>query len=564
MIQGFILWGVIQFWTNDPQAAALLAALAAFASIGGLFLQFASVEAPTSRSAVLSALLAGLFAGVAFWAWFQIPAEEATYAGDKFRAFTLIPAFLIALYALLPFVQIFNESGQVQFPYPQLFRHSWNNLFIALLGALFAGVFWILIGLWVVLFKLLGVSFFGDIFLSRGFISVATATMFGLGIALGKEGEAVIATLRRVTLNVFQFLMPLLAFIALLFLAALPFTGLQALWDTKQASPILLSVLGLTVLFLNAVAQDLTAPCPYSRWMKYAVDALLLAAPIFSFLSVYAIGLRIHQYGLTPERFYVALFALIAGVYAVSYAVAVLKREDVWMTSIRPVNVAMSIVVAALALLVHTPVLDPLGWSARSQYQRLVSGKIDAVAFDFAALRFHFGRAGYARLLALEKLEDHPQREIVRDAVAKVRRASSYNEAKGFVPTVTPAQYLKILSGGEPPAGLTEMMFRNGLEYLKTFCVRSRECVLFSLNVDSDPEAEYFLITPGPGYRVLAYDHSADGSWRYIGDYVSRNRVEREALIEQIKRSRTATLRPPFEDVKIGENVFELHLSFPQ
>jgi hypothetical protein len=88
--------------------------------------------------------------------------------------------------------------------------------------------------------------------------------------------------------------------------------------------------------------------------------------------------------------------------------------------------------------------------------------------------------------------------------------------------------------------------------------------VLFSLNIDSDPEAEYFLITSGPGYRVLAYDQSAAGSWRYIGDYVSRNRMERETLIEQVKRSRMATLRPSFEDLKIGDDIFELHLSFPR
>lgn len=62
--------------------------------------------------------------------------------------------------------------------------------------------------------------------------------------------------------------------------------------------------------------------------------------------------------------------------------------------------------VAALALLLHTPLLDPLAMSARDQYARLASGR---EALD-----------------ALAALEDRPEREAVRANVGAVRHATSY------------------------------------------------------------------------------------------------------------------------------------------
>jgi hypothetical protein len=567
LIQGAAVWVAIKLWQDDPKIAAIVATVVAFVCVWGLLVQFSWARNPNSRFIAVTAGIAGLFAIVTLWVWWQIPGKGAEFAGDNFRAFTLVPASLIALYALLPFLQIFHENGWADFPYPELFRHSWNNFFIASIGALFAGVFWGLIVLWVALFKVLGISFFADIFFSAGFTTLATGTMFGVGIALGKEGNVVINTLRRITLVVFQFLMPMLVLIALLFLVALPFTGLQPLWSTRSASPLLFSVLGLTILFINAAIQDLSGSCPYSIWVKHAVEVLLLAAPIFSALTFYAIGLRISQYGMTPERFYVVLFALITGLYAVGYAVAVIRRGDVWLSFIRPINLGMSLIVATLALLVHTPALDPLAWSARSQYYRLMSGKTPAETFDYGTLRFQLGRVGYERLLALEKLENHPQREIVRNQVGMARKASSYyvwQQSRSSSPT---GEYLQIFSTAMVPQDLIENLFRSDRDYLKHACVKNKDCALFSLNLDDDPGADYLLITSGKLYRVLLYDRNTDGGWRYVGEYRSgkQGQVDREAVIEQLKQSQIVRLQPAYQDLKIGDNKFELYRQrFPE
>jgi len=97
--------------------------------------------------------------------------------------------------------------------------------------------FQLLIQLWTVLFTLIGVSLFADIFRTVPFSTLSYATVFGYGLAIGKENAHITNALRYITLAVFSVLMPLLAVIALLFLFTLPLTGLQSLWATKYASP---------------------------------------------------------------------------------------------------------------------------------------------------------------------------------------------------------------------------------------------------------------------------------------------------------------------------------------
>lgn len=299
---------------------------------------------------MVGGIFAAFFVLATLWVWWQRPGEGTLFQGDSFRLPTLAVASLLSLYILLPFIQIFQESGRPIFPYSELFCHSWNNFFIAAIGFLFAGLFWGLINLWVALFNLVGISFFKDVFYSTPFVSISLPAMFGFGIALGKENGAIINTLRRITLAIFRSLLPLLAFVGLLFLAALPFTGLQPLWDTKSASPLLLSVLLLTMLFINSVFQDGTGSRPYPDWVRRGVEGLLLVMPIFSGLIFYAIGLRIAQYGLTPDRFYVVLFAVVTGLYGLGYAVSAIKQSTVWMALMRPVNIGMSLLIAIISI----------------------------------------------------------------------------------------------------------------------------------------------------------------------------------------------------------------------
>ncbi|MGD6002089.1 DUF4153 domain-containing protein, partial [Xanthomonas citri pv. citri] len=142
---------------------------------------------------------------------------------------------------------------------------------------------------------------------TRGFAHLATGIMIGLGVMIGRTQQRPVQIARQILFAIFKGLLPLVALIALIFVASLPFTGLDALWKTRSATLILMCLIATVVLFVNAVYQDGEAPPPYPRWLRAVVNAALLTLPLYAALGLYALSLRIGQYGWTGERFWAAL-----------------------------------------------------------------------------------------------------------------------------------------------------------------------------------------------------------------------------------------------------------------
>lgn len=563
LLQGVVSWLVVRFWPSAPHKAVFLAALLVFVLISGLTFQLVWQGRRVVRLTALSALLGALWALIALWVWWQLPPAGAPYSGDGYRITTFVFAAILGVHVLLPFGQIYYETDRFRFPYTELFRHSWNTPFILAVGFLLLGLYWMLVTLWAELFNMLGVSFFRDVFYSTPFIQLTSYTAFGLGLAIGKESHKVINTLRGITLTVFRILMPLLAFIALLFLVALPFTGLQPLWSTKAASPLLLTVLALSLLFINAVFQDGAGEPPYVILVRREVEGLLMVMPIFAGLVLFSIGLRIQQYGLTPDRFYATLAGSVFLLYGLGYAAAVIRRTTVWIGLIRPINIGLALLLVVLAITSHTPVLDPLAWSARNQYQRLMEGKADPHDFDYGALRFQMGRTGYAKLEALGRIQDHPNAQLIRQQVASAKEAKSYyslrkrRPAKPSTAVELQAQLEVLPKGATLPDGLVQTIVvshGNGAEN----CVRVGGCLLYAINLDEDPENEYLLVPPLRSYDSMTlFDHGAQG-WEKVGPLVLRHGawVKPAELIEKLRASEIDVTTPVYRDIKIGDSVY--------
>ncbi len=561
LLQGLTSWLVFHFSPSAPHRAALFAAVLVFVLVTGLTFQLTWQGRHARRLVALSGVLGAVWSLVALWVWWQLPPDDVPYSGDAYRVRTFIFAATLGVYILLPFGRIFYETGRFQFPYTELFRHSWNTPFIIATGFLLLGLYWALVSLWAELFNILGVSFFRDVFYSDPFVQITSYTVFGLGLAVGKESHRVINTLRSIMLQVFRMLMPLLAFIALLFLAALPFTGLQPLWGTRAASPLLLNLLALSVLFINAVFQDGSGERPYWTWVRRGVEGMLVAMPILAGLILYSIGLRIQQYGLTPDRFYAMLAGIVFSLYGLGYAAAVIRREAVWIGLIRPINIGVALFVAALAIAVHTPVSDPLAWSARNQYQRLIQGKADPADFDYGALRFLMGRAGYARLEALEKVESHPHAPLIRQEVASAKNAAHYSHLKRRTAKELTASELKeklelLPKGAQAPDSVLQAIIKqsSGVDD----CVRVGGCLLYAINLDADPENEYLLVPPHRSYDAITiFDRGTEG-WENIGFLMIRRGgwILPAELVEKLRASEIEPVAPLYRDIKIGDSVY--------
>lgn len=442
---------------------------------------------PTAWYAIATALVISL---CAVWVFKLDP------LGDRFMAFNM--AMLIALYCALPFLQISHESGSFRFPYPLLFQHSWNNGFIVLVALVFCGIFWLLLLLWGGLFTLIDITFFRDLFSKGYFILPASYAITSVGIVLARDNTRVIQTLRRMTLSLIKGLMPLLAFIALLFIVTLPLTGLTPLFATRSASTLLMSVVLLGVFFINGVFQDGELASPYGRVLRYGVQAFLLSLPVYCGITLYAIGLRIVQHGLMPDRLYALSIAVVLSCYAVGYALAVFRTPQIWLGLIRQVNVGVAVVIIALALLLHSPLLDVGRVSVHNQVSRLLSGKVAVADFDYGTLGFKLGRVGKEALDDLLQHSSHPEFEAIRAQVARVKQAKHYWEWKNNNHLIDADAFARVFTtwpqGQVIEQAKRQLILKNLDWHDRKTCRGAADCTLLVVNLDDDGEHEYVLL----------------------------------------------------------------------
>jgi hypothetical protein len=558
LVQGLVYYLAHEFWPEDPTAIALTVAPVFFVSVATVIIHLSWTGSDLRRLATIAAVGAAVFAILAFWVWHQLPSEGALYRGDDERMPTLIMGTAMAVYVLLPFIQIYQVSGKREYRYVDLFHYSWNNFYILAIGGLLVGAFWSIIFLWYELFKLIDVTFFEDVFTHAAFVSMSLTTVFGYGVALGREREKIINTLRGITIAVFRTLMPLLALIALLFLVSLPFTGLQPLWDTGHASAVLISLVGLTILFFNGIYQDGTGDPPYDRRVRIGVSAAIVSLPIFTAIAFYALTLRIGQYGLTPSRAYGILFTLAAALYAIGYAIAVFRRRGAWMETVQQVNMGMSWVVVACMIAVHTPLLDPLTLSADNQFKQLSQETADALEFDYGFMRFRIGHAGYDKLADMEQLSDHPEIALIRERIEATRAAESYREILAQ-PTIllTVDDISQLDPDHSLPEDLLQAVASSITRNQTRDCKEESACLIARVMLDGDDDYEYLFVLSGlDDYEILAYDRNGEGEWEKIGEMhrigPDRELPNRPAFLDTLQLQGATPLEVHYRDLVIG------------
>ena len=382
-------------YTEEPSRIAGATFVVVAAIIFGFVL-----ERRRAGWAALFALVSGLV--VASVAWWNGRPDQWSDVGP----WRLVSAGL-AIAIAAPLFQVARDQGRWLLPYPEVHRHAWTNVVIWCAGWLFVGITWLLVFLLAALFELIGIDLLKDMIDESWFAHLLTGAAFGSAIGLLRERERIVGALRRVATAILSVLAPVLGAGLIIFLGALPFTGLEPLWEaTKSTTPILLSCVIGGLILANAVigesAQDeADEPSPL-RYGAMALAASLLPLGVIAAIST---GLRIDQYGLTPERLWAVVFTGVATAYGLAYLVALVRRRKGWAELARPANLRLSIGLCGLALLLSTPLLSFNAISARDQIARLNSGRTLPERFDWAALRFDFGPPGRR---ALERLKSSP------------------------------------------------------------------------------------------------------------------------------------------------------------
>lgn len=486
------------------------------------------------------------------------PAIHGRFPGseDSHVIFALVLA-VIWLHGL-PFVQSWLSTGRARPDYATLFQFAWRNLLLVALGAVFTGAFWLLLGLWAQLFKSIGIRFFEDVFTSSKFVIPATAVAVGIGVQLAGSVENLQGALRRQLLTLFKWLAPLAAFIVGLFSIALIVKSgaLFARGESAIDAVWLLWLVVVNVYLLNAAYQDGSGEPPYPRPLGILVRASVPLLAGVAVLALYALIVRVSQYGLTVPRVWGIFIALTALVYSCGYAWAAVSR-GAWMARMGTVNLAVALGVVVLLALMLTPVLAPSRLAAISQESRILArapGHEDA----FAELAFSTASYGRERL---DRIESQHSDANVRRLAAVALNANTKWELRHSDPASVPITERVFRSyplGAAIPQALLDEWNEPRQGVAVSRCRERDPCLVLFVDLNADNVDEAVLLGTGSN-RVFGLE---EGMWRHVADVRVGSRFRTEDYAAHLESGNFSVQEPQWKSLRIGDQ--EIGVVVPQ
>lgn len=380
---------------------------------------------PAWRKLVTPAALGALIGILTLWRTLQ-SAEPLSESGFMMVFWIGLGAPLL-VFLVLTLVATARETGGFHFPHNIMFKHA-VRLPVAAAGGVAVGVAVALfISLWSAAFSALGAGWISAILTSRWTILIATGAAAGIGATFTLHNNRLLGTGETALVIGARILLPLLAVFSAIFAVALPFTGLEPLGETLSPTAFLLALAITAKLVFNGVYQD--GLRPPVRPLRWAVWLSLAVLPVYAVMALYGIGIRVAEHGLTPERFVVLVAAALVAGYTVLLLGGLLSeftKSEKWMPPVARLNSAFAVILIVLLVMMQTPILDPLEWSARSQSARLKNETVKVEDFDFAYMQFRLGKPGKRALANMETWTEHPKSQRIRAKVKEVRSKDNY------------------------------------------------------------------------------------------------------------------------------------------
>ncbi len=418
-LAGFAAYLMIEVLPDHIDNERVLLFIAA--STGAFFAAFIGATGPLPfPRAAIAGLIAGVPAAVLL-TWSSLRFDEVE---DMMETGHMPLAYILIVSISLPFLIAGQREGEGWRNYPALFQHAWKIVVRYAAAWLFVGLFWAVVFLSDALFGLVGLDIIEELLEIEWVPFVLTGAVLGIAMAVVVELSDYVSPF--LILRLLRLLLPVVLLVTAVFLIALPFRGLSNLFGGLSAAATLMGMaLGIATLITSGLDQG-DADAAQSRIMQGAMQALSLMMPVLAGLAIYAIALRVADYGWSPTRVAAAAASAVVMAYALFYAVAVALRAG-WMGRIRGANMIIALGVIVLAALWLSPVLDAQRISANSQLARFEAGKVSAEDLDLWALSGEMGRAG-DRVLERLKALDHPAAEILRARIARLEQSSGRYE----------------------------------------------------------------------------------------------------------------------------------------
>ncbi len=328
-------------------------------------------------------------------------------------ALSVLAALTIASLPL-PFLLISARGGWRD--YPDLFIEAWSIVIRFAAASAFTGLVWGVIFLSDQVLRIVGLTVISDLLEHWIVGAVLTGGIFGFGMAVVYEQAELLSPY--LVLRLFRLLLPVVLAVMATFLIALPFRGLNGLFDGLSPALLLLTMVGAGIALVSVAVDQTDADATQSPVLHRSAQGMALILPVMAGLAAWAVWQRVAQHGWTPERLFVALVVGLGLAYGASYAVAVLRRAG-WMQRIRRANIGIALAGIGLAALWLTPILNADRISARDQLARYDAGRTTVADLDIDALRL-WGLAGQAVLAELQERAKAPGQEDLAARLAGV------------------------------------------------------------------------------------------------------------------------------------------------
>lgn len=431
---------------------------------------------------------------------------------DSVGAFLATPMPTIALLVLaalpVPFLIAAAKPGWRD--YPALFQESWAILVRLVASLAFTGLVWLVILLSNGLLKVVGIGLLEEL-LDHGLaIFLISGTALGLGTAVVWELAGAVAP--QLILRFLRMLLPVVLGVTLVFLAVLPFRGLDGLITGLSPATLLLTMLGAGIALVAVAVDRSDAEAVQGPVLPRTARALALLLPVLAGLALWALWLRVGQHGWTPERLFLVVLGLLGLGYGLTYAVSVLRGAG-WMARIRRGNLGMALLVMLAAALWLTPLFNAEAISARDQVDRYLAGRTPLAELDPDAIG-RWGRPGAAALARLTGIAAEPGQE------ALAARLAGTDDPDGSRRVADLAALVEILPLQPPTATGTRDMLLTGVDDYQLrrwteVCRRPLEtgrpaCVL----VVAD------LLLAIPGEEAMLFLEHAPGATEVLGLYL--------------------------------------------
>lgn len=408
------------------------------------------------------------------------------------------------------------EEGRRIAAYATYFETAWKLGVQLAFSAVFVGATWLVLHLGAALFMLVKLDFLQRAIRESWFAIPVTTFAFACAMHLTDLRPAIVQGIRNLLLVLLSWILPVLALLVGGFLVSLPFTGLEPLWATRSAASVLLGAAAAFVVLINAAWQNGALPVARPVAIAARVAALLLV-PV-TLLAIYALALRVGDYGWTHERVYAAACMLVAACYAGGYAAAALRRG--WLRGLAGVNIAAALVVLGVLLALLTPLADPARLSTDNQVARLEAGQVTPAKFDVGYLHFDGARYGRAALAQLMADSARPGAAELQRRVAAVRKLQNRYQMERIGAQFKLADNLRVWPAGTRlPDGFAETDWTGSATgpHLPDCLLRAGpSCDVLVIDLNGDAQAEVLLFSE-KGWESSLASQGPDGRWNIAG-----------------------------------------------